>query len=385
MAGLMLALGLAGCQSMPQSGPSGATMAKNVPRYGASDQRANNYVFIDISKTVAMTAGLDRPQASGSGFGGGATAAPPSTLGIGDVVQVTMFEAESGGLFVPSDAGGRTGNFLALPQQQVSPRGTLSIPYAGEIRAAGLSIQAVQDAIRNKLEDRAIEPQVVITLVSAHSAQVSVLGDVAQPSQMAIDPAGNRLLDVIARAGGIRDGGDDANVSVIRGGQTRTVKFSSLITSPSQNGYVRPGDTVYVRAESRTYVVLGAMNQNGIFRFDSDRVSLAQAIGKAGGLADARADPGYVYLYREVSRETLLKLGVNLAAFPGPKVPVVFNANLREPAAMFAASQFQIHDHDVLYVSNAAGYDVGKFVNLLNTISSTASNAVYAGNGIGTN
>lgn len=388
MAWLVLALTLAGCQSMPQSGPSGAAVKQNVPRYAIGNPQGSGYVLVDISKSASLSSILDGPSVTSgssrsSDYTGSIQAAPASTLGVGDVVQVTLYEAESGGLFVASDAGGRTGNYLALPQQQVSANGTISIPYAGQVRAAGRSIQALQDDIRNRLEDRAIEPQAVVTLISAHSAQISVLGDVAQPAQLTIDPAGNRLLDVIARAGGIRNSGDDALVSVLRGGQTRTVKFSTLISNASQNSYVRPGDTIYVRAETRSYVVLGALNQNGTFAFDSERVSLAQAIGKAGGLSDVRADPGFVYLYREVDRATLAKLGINVTSFTSPRIPVVFHANLRDPAAMFGASQFQIHDHDVLYVSNAAGYDFGKFVNLVNTMASAASSGVYAVNGIG--
>ena len=44
------------------------------------------------------------------------------TLGIGDVVSVTIFEAEAGGLFLPSEAGARPGNFVTLPDQMVDFR-----------------------------------------------------------------------------------------------------------------------------------------------------------------------------------------------------------------------------------------------------------------------
>ena len=58
------------------------------------------------------------------------------TLGIGDVVSLTIFEAEAGGLFLPSEAGARPGNFVTLPDQMVDSDGNITVPYAGTIRAA---------------------------------------------------------------------------------------------------------------------------------------------------------------------------------------------------------------------------------------------------------
>jgi protein involved in polysaccharide export with SLBB domain len=75
--------------------------------------------------------------------------APPReiTLGIGDVVSVTIFEAAAGGLFVPSEAGARPGNFVTLPNQIVDSKGNITVPYAGAIRAAGRTPSEVQQAI----------------------------------------------------------------------------------------------------------------------------------------------------------------------------------------------------------------------------------------------
>jgi protein involved in polysaccharide export with SLBB domain len=74
------------------------------------------------------------------------------TLGIGDVVSVTIFEAEPGGLFVPSEAGVRPGNFVALPNQTVDTNGNITVPYAGTIRALGRTPSEVQQAIIEALK-----------------------------------------------------------------------------------------------------------------------------------------------------------------------------------------------------------------------------------------
>jgi len=72
------------------------------------------------------------------------------TLGIGDVVSVTIFEPP-GGLLVPSDAGARPGNFVTLPNQIVDSNGNITVPYAGTIRAAGRTPSEVQQAINEAL------------------------------------------------------------------------------------------------------------------------------------------------------------------------------------------------------------------------------------------
>ena len=61
---------------------------------------------------------------------------PELRFGIGDVVSVTIFEAAAGGLFIPTEAGVRPGNFVTLPDQTVDNDGNISVPYAGLVKAA---------------------------------------------------------------------------------------------------------------------------------------------------------------------------------------------------------------------------------------------------------
>jgi hypothetical protein len=76
---------------------------------------------------------------------------PRITLGVGDVVSVTIFEPEPGGLFIPSEPGARPGNFVTLPDQIVDTNGNITVPYAGSIRALGRTPSEVQEAINEAL------------------------------------------------------------------------------------------------------------------------------------------------------------------------------------------------------------------------------------------
>jgi protein involved in polysaccharide export with SLBB domain len=84
-----------------------------------------------------------------------AKARPPRprgiTLGIGDVVSIPIFESP-GGLFVPTDAGARPGNFVTLPNPIVDSNGNIIVPYASTIPAAGGTPSEVQQPINEALK-----------------------------------------------------------------------------------------------------------------------------------------------------------------------------------------------------------------------------------------
>ena len=161
-----------------------------------------------------------------------------------------------------------------------------------------------------------------------------------------------------------------------RRGRQATVLFDTLVEIPKENIYVSPGDTVYVNRERRTYLAFGASGLNGRFDFEESDLSLGEALGKAGGLLDNRADPAQVMLYRTVDRRTLEKAGVDVSKFTSNEVPVIFRANLRDPGAFFAVQKFGMRDKDIIYVSNSDSVELIKFLELINAISSTYSGVV---------
>ena len=114
--------------------------------------------------------------------------------------------------------------------------------------------------------------------------------------------------------------------------------------------------------------------------FDQWRLSLAEAIGKAGGLSDTQADPGAVFLYRGEARKVAQKLGVNVSGFNGPIIPIIYTLNMRDPAVYFLATQFEMRNKDVIYVSNASSVEVSKFLNYIRLIVDTAQDPITAAN-----
>src|SRR5262249_27045634 len=283
-------------------------------------------------------------------------------FGIGDVVSVTVFEAAAGGLFIPLEARVRPGNFITLPNQAVDNNGNITVPYAGTIRAKGRTVVEVQKAIVDALQNRALEPQAVVAMVEQRASSVSVLGDVGTPSRFPANANGERLLDVIARAGGPKNPGYDEWVMLERQGRQATAPFAALVNQPANNVWVRPQDTIYVFSQPQTFTAFGASGIQGHIPFGAWRLSLAEAIARVGGRQDSLADPASVFLYRGEPREVAEQLGVDCSRFSGPIVPIIFNLNLRDPSGYFLASNFEMRNKDVIFTSNAPTVEASKFL-----------------------
>jgi polysaccharide export outer membrane protein len=300
------------------------------------------------------------------------------TFGIGDIVSVTIFESSSGGLFIPGEGGVRPGNFITIPNQPVDVHGNISIPYAGAIRALGRTQVQVQDAVVAALKNRAIEPQAVVSLAEQKTSMISVLGE-GRSARIPATTTPERLLDVISRAGiaatasAVAFGGAGAETWVLleRNGRRAIAPFGALVYEPVNNIYVHPNDTIYLYREPQTFLTFGAVGTQQQIPFGSWRLSLAEAISRAGGLVDAQADPASVFLYRGEARDIAEAMGIDCTPFEGPMIPVIYTINLRDPAGYFLASSFEMRNKDIIYVSNAFAVESTKFMTYVNTINTT--------------
>jgi polysaccharide biosynthesis/export protein len=376
---------LASCTELPINGPqtdaihSGAATSLKIDTSAPVLQ----YALVDLSNRVVEEASDIGPGSFYKSYGVGKGPAPEILVGVGDVLQVTIFESAVGGLFIPADAGVRPGNYVTLPNQVVDRTGTISVPYAGAIPAQGRSLPQIQKDIEQKLAHRAIEPQVIVSIVSQTATEVSVLGEVNSPKKFSVRANGMRILDAIADAGGIKNAGYESFVTLQRDRRRATVFFDSLVRHPEENIYVAPGDILYVYREPRKFVAVGAVTasavnltaQTALFSFEQSNLSLVEGVARAGGLLDDRADPGQVFLYRMEDRKTLEHVGVDLSSFPRHQhiIPTIYRSNFRDPASYFLAQNLKMRNKDVIYVSNAESVEVNKALAYLRSITGTIS------------
>jgi polysaccharide export outer membrane protein len=369
---------LAGCSVVPASGPANYNI-------DAASSPTVPYALVKLTPETVTKIAQYEPRGLAGIFPD--KAVPPSRIkfGIGDVVSVTIFEAAAGGLFIPTEAGVRPGNFVQIPDQVVDDDGNITVPYAGLVKAAGRYNGEIQNDIINRIRNRAIEPQAVVTLAQQRTSLVSVIGEVNTPVRYpaAAQGARDRITDAITRAGGIKGQGFETWVMLQRGDRRATVPFANLVYEPSNNIYVLPNDRIYVYREQQKFVAFGAAGQQGEFNFDAWRINLAEAVAKAGGLVDVQADPGSVYLYRAEPREVAELLGVDVRRFTGELVPVIFSINFRDPGGYFLATNFQMRNQDVVFIANSPSVDVTKFLIYVNAWMGTVNNGFITGqNGI---
>jgi polysaccharide export outer membrane protein len=309
---------------------------------------------------------------------------PEIRFGIGDVLSVTIFEAAAGGLFIPIEAGVRPGNFVELPNQPVDTHGNINVPYAGPVKAAGRTPSQVSADIVNRIKNRAIEPQAIVALVNQNTSLITVVGEVNGSNSNANGrvpamPAGERLLDYITRAGGLKDQGQDTWVTLERAGRRATIPFGALVYEHDNNIWGWPGDTIYLYREPQTFLAFGASGQQGQFNFPTWKITLAEAMGVAGGLLDVQSDPSAVFLYRREPREVAERLGVDCSHFEGPTVPIVYSVSFKDPGGYFLATRVQMHNKDVIFAANAQSVEVSKFFQLVNQMVVTADGVSAGG------
>ena len=365
----------AGCALMPVSGPESWDVWA-----GQHDKKSVPYALVRVTPKVTEVLAKARPRLTEF-----AEQRRPKNIrfGVGDIIGVTIFEASAGGLFIPAQAGVRPGNFVNIPNQAVDESGNISIPYAGAIRALGRTKAELQQAIVDALKDRAIEPQAIVTLTQQTTSMINVIRDGAA-QRIPAQATPERILDTIARAGGIAGAGPDMWVMLERDGRRALAPFGALINESANNVYVHAGDTIYIYREPQTFLAFGALGSHSQVPFTTWRVTLAEALGKAGGLTDGQADPAAVFLYRGETREVAMALGVDVSGFEGPIIPIIYNFNLRNPGGYFLATTFEMRNKDVVHASNSVSVEATKFLAYLATINtainspiSTATN-VYA-------
>jgi polysaccharide export outer membrane protein len=307
-------------------------------------------------------------------------------LGAGDVIEVSVWEAPPASLFGANltSMGGASGNtHNVIPAQTVTGDGRINVPFAGLLDVAGKTPRQVEAEVVQRLRGKANQPQVMLRVLSNANASVTVVGEVSKSMRMSLTPRGERLLDAIANAGGVTQPTSKTTVQLARAGRVWSMPLDRVIQDPTQNVRLQPGDVVTAVHKPMSLVVLGATGRNEEMQFEAQGISLAQALGRASGVADNRADSRGLFVFRF---EDPAAVGDAQAVAKLPKtadgrVPVVYQVDLKDPRTFLVAQHFPMKHQDVMFVSNAPSAELQKFLNILtSSVFSIAGVASLAGN-----
>ena len=370
------ALWLTGCSNMvwlPSSGPS-VRQIDPTRMETQQVQRLDGIQIVEVNDSIARKLLSGRRQSLFSESFAPATGAAPTgfVVGAGDVVEVSVWEAPPALLFgsgMATDAryGPATTRVTSFPEQMVNSDGMVNMPFAGQVPAAGRTPQQIEAEIARRLQGKANQPQVLLRVIRNVSSNVTVVGEVNASTRMPLTARGERLLDALAAAGGVRQPVNKMTLQVTRGDQVQALPLDLIIRDPKQNIALQAGDVVTALHQPLSFTVLGATGKNEEVSFEAQGISLTQALGRAGGLQDARADARGVFVFRFEDPAALDWPG-KVVTTPDGKVPVIYQIDLKDPASFFVAQSFPLNNRDVLYVSNAPAAELQKFLNIVNSI-----------------
>ena len=332
--------------------------------------------MVELDYAVTQAIAL-RPAAALRGLAAGSSSAPTDLIGEGDVLAISVVEAGSGGLFArPGDAAGDTQQ--GLPRVVVDRSGSVFVPFAGQVHVAGLTPREAAIIVERALTGRAINPQVTLTVVESRTNAVVIIGAVKNSGHVPLSAHNDRLLDVVASAGGPTRTPADLLIEVIRGDRSAETTFANLLIDPAQNIRLAPQDQVRLLERPRKYSTFGAVGRVAQSLIEDDTLTLAEAISRAGGLDTNSANAGAVMVFRFERPEVATALGVRSPP-AGKGVPVVYRLNYSKPESVFVADNFQIQPNDLIYVPRSDITEAYKFLTLVNQVTQIGYNARVVG------
>lgn len=351
---------LAGCSSLPSSGPTGGQVLR-----AASTPIVPGAPLPFRLVAVTGAEALPPPVALPIVTLPPAVRQPTDLIGPNDTLSITIFEAGVS-LFgrtanvanraVRAPTSGSTVNAEQLPGMRVDDQGYIEVPFVGRIRAAGMTTTQLQERIRRGLIGKSQSPQVAVALQESITNSLVLAGEVNRPGRLPLATSQETLVEAVAVAGGYRGEAKDLVARVERSGSAFEIRFSDLMDLPDRDVPVGPGDRITLISRPQSFSVLGASNRSEQIRFPRGRISLAEAVALSGGVNPNAGDAAAVFVLRYVLSPA------------GVLEPVVYHVNMMQPASLLLAQRFAMRDQDVLYVGNAQANQPSKLIQLVSQL-----------------
>lgn len=364
------ALLLTGCASLPSNGP---TLGR-VQKEAQADKTTIPYRIVDIDAAT-----VKQPEAPDSiallqlsALSADAVPVRSDMIQKGDTLTISVFEVGvalfTGNASPAADTSPRTPTASAQTMPaQVREDGSINLPYVGTVMAAGTYPETLAATIRNRLRRLSESPEVTVEIANSVSNVFYISGVVARPNRYRLTAAREHLLDAVALAGGTPLDRNDAAVTLVRGRRSITVPMNQIGAADLANVEIQPGDRLEITREKATYSVFGATDKVSQIPFETKNVTLAEAVARATGPADARANPRGVLVFR-------MTRGSN----GEPPQATVYRIDMMKADSYFLAQMFQMRDKDVILFANSRSNMVQKLAGLFSNLFSPATTVVYA-------
>ena len=329
---------LSGC-GLPRSGPNKGEI------FSGSVEKKGNAFVVTADDHVTRATAYDPSLSFSEGFLN-AGALGSDTVRPGDTLGLLIWENVDDGLLATDGASS-----AALEEIQVDGDGFIFVPYAGRIRAAGNTPEAIRRIITEKLEAQTPDPQVVVRRLAGDGATVSLIGGVGAQGVYPIERPTRTLTAMLAQAGGVTLPTDITQITLIRGAHKGTISLEHPYERPRLDIALRAGDRILVEEDERFYTALGATGAQVKVPFETRTVSAIEALAIVGGLSPTLADPTGIFVFRDEPAAIANRvLGRNdLVGMQR----MVYLLDLTSTNGVFVARDFEIRDQDTVYVTEA--------------------------------
>ncbi|PYD74843.1 hypothetical protein CFR71_12635 [Novacetimonas pomaceti] len=382
---------LAGCNTLPNSGP---VQSEIVADQKSPNKNSLGFRIIPITPELVSWLDAEKPPLLSTLNTTNYVPSHNDRIGPGDRLAISVYEVGNGlfsgavstssskdtaTLTSVSGIGGETplgAVQTQLPVVQVNDDGNITIPYVGKLHVAGLTPSEIEQRIAGSLKNVSTKPAVIVRPLLDETNVAIVYGDVGRTGRIALSPNQERVLDVVALAGGAKHLSEDVLVQLTRGDRLVQAPLKLIEQTPEQDIPLQSGDRLELLYEPRSFTVFGATSKVDEVNFTKPTLSLAEGLSRVGGPLDQQADPNAVYLFRFEDRNIAGRLGLQMD--PGQQnIPVVYQLDMMNAQNYFLAQQFPMKNKDLIYVANAKINNFNKFFNLLSTIISPGITAAW--------
>lgn len=275
----------------------------------------------------------------------------------GDTIDVSIWDNEEGSLLNQASQ-----KVATLQGMTVSSSGTVFLPYVDEIYIAKMTPDAARAAVQEKMRTVIPSAQVQLNHKSGRKSAVDLVSGVRQPGSFVMPDRDFTLLALIAMGGGVTEQMRNPQVRLARGGNLYGISLDKLLKDPSLDTTLRGGDKVYLQADERYFLSLGAVGREAQVPFPTDRVTALDAMSLVGGVNESRGSPKGILILRDYAPGAVRTDGT------GPvKERTIFALDLTTADGLFSAGEFPVHNRDLVLVTETKLVGVRSVLDIVDT------------------
>jgi polysaccharide export outer membrane protein len=278
--------------------------------------------------------------------------AKPYVIGNGDLLSILVWDHPELNIAAAGAQALSTSGAQSPAAFVVDQNGIVQFPYVGAIKLAGLTELEARTVLADKLIKSIKKPDITLRVLAFRSKKVYVDGEVKTPGNQIIDDVPMTLLEAVTRAGGFLPTSDQSNIVVTRGGVQYSINLPLMVRrglDPS-SVMLHNGDVVRVRNrdENKVYV-LGEVNAPKALPMHDGKLTLAEALGEAGGINQLSASAKQIYVIRNASAAE----------------PLLYNLDARSPVALALADNFELDPRDVVFIDASGLARFNRIISLI--------------------